>query len=225
MPSPPIRPHWSATLRDFLTLMPRERIKRSTLTGCPEGDGSAVLVLPGILRSDDQTVAFREALGTLGYKPFGWELGLNVGPTRGLMEGVTQRLTVLAAAHGGVRLVGFSMGGLFARWLAHRRTAQVRQVVTVACPFRDPLNAAWIPLRPLQFLWPEIDVGALTYMIRQPPPVPWGALYSKRDGIVAWQSCTDPNAPDHCLEVACRHKPAAREAEVFRGVARFLGEV
>jgi pimeloyl-ACP methyl ester carboxylesterase len=220
----PIRPTLAATAKDYLALGPRKRITVAALHGCPSGDGSAVLVLPGIGRSDAQTKLFRESLTTLGYHAVGWNLGVNAGPSRQLMEGVTTRLAELAAKHGNVRLIGFSMGGLFARWLAHRRTSLVRQVISVASPFRDPVESAWMPIRPFLPLWRDIDIGALSYMIGQPPPVPWASLYTRRDGIVAWQSCFDPAAPDRCFEVDCRHRLAPYEAEVFQRVAACLGE-
>jgi pimeloyl-ACP methyl ester carboxylesterase len=220
----PVRPPLSATVKDYLALGPRRRITLAALHGCPTGDGSAILVLPGIARGDAQTKLFRESLTTLGYHAAGWDLGMNAGPSRQLMEGVTARLTELAAKHGPVRLIGFSMGGLFARWLAHRRSTLVRQVISVVSPFRDPVNSAWLPIRPFLPLWRDIDVGALSYMISQPPPVPWAALYTRRDGIVAWQSCLDPAATDHCFEVNCRHRLAPYEAEVFQRVAACLGE-
>jgi pimeloyl-ACP methyl ester carboxylesterase len=225
MPAPRSRPHWSDTLKDFTALGPRERISPALVAGCPRGDGGAVLVLPGILHGDAQTALLRKSLAELGYQVFGWELGPNAGPSRQLMEGVTKRLTDLATEHGTVRLVGYSMGGLFARWLAHRRTNLVRSVVTIMSPFASPLDSAWFPIRPFLPFWRDVDIGALSYMIRQPPPVPWASIYSKRDGIVWWKSCVDDEIPERCVEVQCRHRLAPVEAEVFRWVTACLSEM
>jgi hypothetical protein len=111
------------------------------------------------------------------------------------------------------------MGGLFARFLAHARPPMVSQVITVCSPFRDPLDSAWLPLRPLVGAWPGVDIAAMSFMVRQTPPVPWSALYSQLDGVVAWRSCQDPAAPTHCFEINCRHKFAPVEEQVFRQVA------
>ncbi len=225
MAPPRSRPAWSDTLKDFAALGPRERITPAIVAACPPGDGGAVLVLPGIMRSDRQTALLRRSLTALGYHAVGWELGPNAGPSVQLMEGVTRRLTQLASDHGPVRLIGFSMGGLFARWLAHRRSSMVRSVVSVMSPFRDPIDSAWFPVRPFLPLWRDVDIGALSYMVRQPPPVPWASLYSRRDGIVLWENCVDDDIPERCVEVQCRHRLAPVEAEVFRWVVACLSEM
>jgi pimeloyl-ACP methyl ester carboxylesterase len=223
MPSrEPARPSLRNTVRDYAALRPRLRLNPDSVRHCPPGDGSAVLVLPGILRGDAQTRRVRDCLAMLEYKPFGWELGTNWGPTSRLVEGLTARVTELSRAHGPVRIVGFSMGGLFARFMAHARPAQVRQVITVCSPFRDPVGSAWLPLKPFLGVWGDADISAMSFMIRQTPPMPWAAIYSKLDGVVAWRSCRDPAEPARNVEVVCRHKFAPVEEEVFRRVAECL---
>jgi pimeloyl-ACP methyl ester carboxylesterase len=224
MKQPRLRPPIGRTLLDFVSVGPRQRITHESIRGCPRGDGGPVLVLPGILRDDRQTASFRDGLHMLDYTPFGWELGPNYGPTRDLMDGAKTRLARLARDHGPVRLVGFSMGGLFARWLAHARPHMVRQVITVCSPFRDPLNSAWFPVGPLLPLFRHVDMEALAFMVQQTPPVPWGAVYSAIDGVVTTDSCWDPDAPERCVEVRVRHRLAQREAGVLNAVGRFLGE-
>jgi len=219
-----VRPTLRATLRDYAALRPFERLTPDSVRFCPPGSGQPILVLPGILRGDSHTRRFRDALTMLDYQPFGWELGINLGPTQTLIEGATVRLAKLAQAHGPVRVIGFSMGGLFARFLAHARPHLVSQVITVCSPFRDAVNSAWLPVRPLLGLWPHTDVGAMNYMVGQTPPVPWAALYSKLDGVVAWRNCQDQTAPGQCFEVKCRHKFAALEEGVLRQVAECLKE-
>jgi pimeloyl-ACP methyl ester carboxylesterase len=142
-----------------------------------------------------------------------------------MMEKIGTRISTLAQGYGRLRLVGFSMGGLFARWLAQSRSQSVAQVITICAPFRDPVNSAWLPLGGFLPLWQGLDVSGLSFMMRQTPVQPWAALYSRKDGVVAWQSCLDPQAPDHCFEVAIRHRTAMHEEAVFRQVAACLGEV
>ena len=100
------------------------------------------------------------------------------------------------ANHSGrtVSLVGHSLGGVMARALAYEHPEQVRRVITVCSPFRLPtamrLEAlCWLLCRGR--VAPEI----LIPRIAEPPPVPTTAIYSPRDGIVAWQSCTDIPGP------------------------------
>jgi pimeloyl-ACP methyl ester carboxylesterase len=219
------RPKLSVTLRDFVALRPAKALGPASVRGCPSGDGSPVLLLPGILHGDAQTERFRNCLQMLGYTPLPWGLGMNVGPTPILMEKIGTRISTLAQSYGKLRLVGFSMGGLFARWLGQSRSLSVSQVITICAPFRDPMNSAWLPLGGFKPLWQGLDVSGLSFMMRQTPIQPWAALYSRKDGVVAWQSCLDPQAPDRCFDVACRHRTAMREEAVFRQVAACLAEV
>jgi pimeloyl-ACP methyl ester carboxylesterase len=216
------RPPVLHTLLDFTAVLPRQRIGHRSLHGLPAGDGSPVLVLPGIMHDDRQTERFRDGLKMLDYTPFGWDLRRNFGPTAYLMEGVKVRLARLARDHGPVRLVGFSMGGLFARYLAQSKPQLVRQVITVCSPFADPLHSAWLPTGPALPLWRDVDIGTLCYMVRQRPPVPWSALYSRIDGVVAWQACRDETAMENCIEVRVRHRQAMHETQVLAAVARCL---
>jgi pimeloyl-ACP methyl ester carboxylesterase len=222
MKQPRPRPPIGHTLLDFVSVLPRHRINRTTIHGCPPGDLGPVLVLPGIFHDDRQTASFRGGLQMLDYTPYGWDQGTNYGPARQTMDGVTTRLAHLYRDHGPVRLIGFSMGGLFARWLAQARPHMIRQVITVCTPFRDSLNSAWLPIKPLIGLWRHVDTEALSFMVAQTPPMAWAALYSPMDGVVAWRSCMEPEAMDHCVEVRVRHRHAMAEAAVLRAVAGCL---
>jgi pimeloyl-ACP methyl ester carboxylesterase len=187
------------------------------------GDGHAVLVLPASLRSDRQTAQLRAFLGGLGYAARGWGLGVDIGPTAWLLRGTLARLAELAARHGPVSLVGFSMGGLFARLLAARAPTQVRQVITVCSPVVEPASSLWIPLEPLLGLWPGVDLRALAGEIAAPPRVPSTCIYSRGDGIVRWRHCLDPALPsDDHVEVSGQHVTMPHNAQVVRILAARL---
>jgi len=189
----------------------------------PRGDGHAVLVLPSILRSDGETAPARAYLAALGYRPFGWELGVNFGPTARLLAGARDRLDRLAAAHGRVSLVGYSMGGLFARWLALHAPQSVRQVITVCSPFRDPAGSLAFPLEPLFRFWPGVDLRALANEVERPLAVPGTFLYCRTDGIVAWRHCIDADAaPEDNIEVTGHHATMPANRQVMRIVAERL---
>ena len=189
----------------------------------PRGDGHAVLVLPSVGRGDGQTAPIRAFLAAVGYRPFGWELGINFGPTAKLLAGAMDRLTVLAAAHGPVSLVGYSMGGLFARWLALRAPQSVRQAITVCSPFRDPAGSAAFPLEPLLDFWPGVDLRSLAQEVERPLSVPGTFLYSRADGIVAWSHCIDANAaPGDNIEVTGPHTTMPVNPQVMRLLAERL---
>ncbi|MEA5558035.1 esterase/lipase family protein [Nodularia spumigena] len=149
------------------------------------GDGHQVLVLPGFSTSDRSTVPMRNALRLLGYRSHGWRLGVNRGPNRALLAAMRDRLDALYARDDApVSIVGWSLGGVYARGLARRDPAKVRQVITLGSPFR-PIEAARG--------WP-------------PPPVPSTAVFSRRDAVVRWQDASDePDRRRENVEIDSSH--------------------
>src|SRR5271165_2266934 len=158
------------------------------------GDGHAVLVLPSLLSGDTYTTLVRQFLTSHGYSAHGWNLGLNVGPTKRLLDGAAERLIELSDIHGPLSVVGFSMGGLFARWLSLRMPDRIRQIITICSPIREPVRNFWLPLEPFLGLWPDNDILKLSEEIAQPLPVPGTFLFSRDDGCVNYTSCWDANA-------------------------------
>ena len=178
------------------------------LARAPRGDGHGVLVLPGLLASDLSTAALRRFAGCLGYDVHGWELGRNQGPTETVLDGLPQALTALADRTGGpVSVVGWSLGGIYARELARQHPDLVRHVITLGSPFaltdprrsradgtyyrRSHLHAAAVPTRE---------------QAARPIDVPSTAVYSRRDGVVCWQNCVEPETALHQnVAVRCSH--------------------
>src|ERR1700741_2624595 len=110
------------------------------------GDGHPVLVLPGLAASDVSTRPLRTYLRTQGYAPHGWKQGPNRGPRPGVETGIDARLVELAQRYNRkVSLIGWSLGGVFARGGARRSPELVRQVVTLGSPFANEPKAsnAW----------------------------------------------------------------------------------
>src|SRR6476646_7178616 len=101
------------------------------------GDGRPVLVLPGFAAGDGSTMALRWALRSRGYWVHAWGLGRNIGPTSRAIAGMRRRLEELQSTHGQhVTLIGWSLGGLYARILAREYPELVRQVITLGSPYR-----------------------------------------------------------------------------------------
>lgn len=168
-----------------------------------KGDGRAVLVLPGFLASDEFTARLRHTLDAAGYRTHGWALGINQGISRALFDGMLARIDGLAAP---VSLVGWSLGGLYARELAKLRPQAVDRVITLGSPFSGDLHAnrAW-----RLYEWVNghaVDAPPVPVDLAVKPPVPTWALWSAQDGIVAPASSRgQAGEADHHVEVACHH--------------------
>lgn len=196
--------------------------RRALLRKVPRGDGHAVLVLPGLLAGDFSTAPLRGFLRDLCYDARGWKLGLNRGPTPALQEKLVERLFHLHRRHGRpVSLVGWSLGGIYARELARAHPEKVRVVVTLGSPFRD-ISATHavrlVALRPGGR--PVADSLAVRAHLRQPIPVPATSIYSRNDGIVHWQSCLEEEGPRReNVEVSCSHTGMGFHPEALAVVA------
>ena len=105
----------------------------------PKGDGHPVLVLPGYSASDRSTIPLRNVLNRLGYRSHGWNLGTNRGPNDALLRAMRERLETLHERHDqAVSIVGWSLGGVYARGLARRDRAAVRQEYNLSQILKKP---------------------------------------------------------------------------------------
>jgi pimeloyl-ACP methyl ester carboxylesterase len=172
------------------------------------GDGHPVIVYPGLGASARSTALLRRFLADCGYTPYDWALGTNRGPHSGMLEDCAQRLDTIARRHNSkVSLIGWSLGGLYAREIAKRATAQTRCVVTLGSPFSgDPgaNNAAQL-YRRLSGRSPNND-PVRRAELRRAPSVPTTSIYSRSDGVVAWQcSLNDEAAHTENIEIPSSH--------------------
>ena len=187
------------------------------------GNGHVVLLLPGLFTSDRVNQHLQSFLNDCDYRAFGWGLGVNWGPTPHLVSGLRARLAELREIEGGpVSVIGLSLGGLFARDLAHECPNDVRQVITIVSPFHLPTATVIEPIIHLSALCyaPALDVARLA----SPLPVPATAIYTREDGIVAWESCRTDEVNCETIEVDGTHFAACRNPKVFRAVAQGLSE-
>lgn len=190
-----------------LALLP---IAAPLLALAPCGDGHGVLVLPGLGATDASTRPLRGFLRHNGYRVWGWRLGRNVGPTALVLDGMERAMRELTERSGGpVSLVGWSLGGIFARELARGAPESVRQVITLGSPFSltsAKQSRADGAFRRGSHLHAHPSRLPTREQLRRPVPVPSTAVFSRRDGIVAWQSCTqDPGTSQENVEVRCSH--------------------
>jgi pimeloyl-ACP methyl ester carboxylesterase len=184
-------------------------------------DGAPLMVIPGFLAGDHSTGVLRQRLAVAGYDVHGWGQGLNLGATQARLDRLAEDVSCFAQRRGGpVLLVGWSLGGLYAREVAKRVPGDVARVVTLGSPFSGNPRAnrawrlyEWINGHPVDKLPIECDLAAK-------PPVQTVALWSRDDGIVA--SCSArglAHEADVAIEVSCSHigftfEPQALEAVV-----------
>ena len=175
---------------ESLTLHPAAPLLRSA----PRGDGHPVLVLPGFTAGDRSTRVLRRILSDLGHDAQPWLLGPNLGPRDDMREMLTARVDDLYQSSGQkLSLIGWSLGGIYAREIAKRAPDRIRQVITMGSPFGDinrPSNAGRL-YRRFSESQMEHDRDALAASLRLPPPVPSTSIYSKTDGIVQWRACLE----------------------------------
>jgi pimeloyl-ACP methyl ester carboxylesterase len=195
------------------------------LASAPRGDGGPVLVLPGFGASDASTLALRGVLRWLGHDARGWGLGTNGGDLRVLVPRVVALAARLADERGrALRLVGWSLGGVIAREVARERPDLAERVVTMGSPVvgGPKYTAAARTYRRRGF---DLDAIERTAAERERVPIrrPITAIYSKSDGIVAWQACVDRTSPDvEHVEVTATHLGMGFDPRVQRIVAERL---
>lgn len=204
------------------------QVARPLLARAPRGDGHTVLVLPGMAADDRSTVPLRRFLGGLGYDVHGWELGSNM-PSRQLGPRLRARVARLRAeAPGPVSLVGWSLGGVYARRIARSTPEGVRLVVTLGSPIRalpgHESHAARLARassrsagREVPRPWWPAEGGPL--------PVPSTSVFSRTDGVVPWQACVDgAPGPHETLEVVGSHCGMGHHPAVLLVVADRLAQ-
>jgi pimeloyl-ACP methyl ester carboxylesterase len=177
------------------------------LASAPRGDGHPVIVYPGFLGSDLSTRPMRRLLRWLGHDVHGWGQGRNLTPSAEVLDSAQQRIEQLHVQQGRrISLVGWSLGGLYARELAKRVPHAVRIVVTLGSPFTGPAQASNAKglFDRVNGRRPRVDISRES--LRSAPPVPTTSIYSRSDGIVAWQcSVEQPGARAENIEVEASH--------------------
>jgi len=174
------------------------------LMRAPKGDGHPVLALPGFLASDLSMAPMRRYLKELGYDTYAWNLGRNLGGVASKRGALRDLLRSVHEATGRkVSLVGWSLGGVYARDLAVQMPDMVRSVITLGSPFANDIRAT-NATRLYEALTGEgvDDNPEIRQAIAGDLPVPATSIYSRTDGIVNWHtSLLRPSGTAENIEV------------------------
>lgn len=169
---------------------------RPLLRTLGRGDQHPVLLLPGFGADDRSLLPLRWTLRGQGYWAHAWQLGRNVGPTSRVVGGMRERVVDLQERHGRtVTLIGQSLGGVYARALARELPDSVRQVITLGSPYRmvegdrSAAQRAWKQVEHLHDA--DLPDRHLREQDRPSLRVPATSIYSRTDGVAAWQTCID----------------------------------
>ena len=182
---------------------------RPLLTMLPKGDGHGVLVLPGFMAGDYSTLPLRNLLRDLGYDAVGWNLGRNVRVDDARVAAMMKCVDVLHERTGRrVSIVGWSLGGVFARELAKQAPDKVRLVISLGSPISDDRNHT-NARRLFEYLngaEPEPMRAGKFRTLGEAPPVPTTSILTKTDGIVHWRGSVQHGEGDvENIEVHASH--------------------
>jgi thioesterase domain-containing protein len=197
----------------------------------PHGDGHPVLVIPGFLAGPFSTQLLRDVLRRLGYRVYDWGLGYNMGYRASMKETLPARLRHIRERSDGrkVSIIGWSAGGIYARELARALPDDVRSVITLGSPFRGNHQAstAWRVWRVVNRGADATESVSESALMRRAEPlsVPTTCIYSKSDGIVAWQCCMSlPARETENIEVRSSHLGYGHNLETLTVIADRLAQ-
>lgn len=195
-------------------------------TSLPPGDGHPVVIFPGLAADRHSVGPLKSFCEQLGYTAYDWGRGLNTGPQGNVDEWIDElarHVRQLTSSHREqVSLIGWSLGGIYAREVAKILKGRVRQVITIGTPFAgkaEQNNVTWV-YRSLSSQAPSLD-DALMIRLRTAPDVPTTSIYSRSDGVVAWQACLHDDDCEHAenVEVDGSHCGLGWNSEVWSVIA------
>lgn len=218
-------------LEPFRALMELALHQFATPPKAAPGDGHPVIIFPGLGADGASVSILRAHCHDLGYEAFDWGQGFNTGPRGGLdawLEGLADQISRQLAKHAKpATLIGWSLGGLYARELGKLLAPRLRQVITIATPFNgsaDDNSASWLST--------VLGGGASSIdptwiqRLRTPPPIRTTSIYSRSDGVVAWETCRHDKRSRlvQDIEVDGSHMGMGWNREVLNIVADRLGQ-
>ena len=207
-------------------------VKRQGSATISLGQGQPVIVFPVLGGGPDSTAPLRRLLDDAGFATYDWGMGVDTGPrdrnlNRWLRELEEKVIDVAETEASSVTLLGWSLGGIYARELAKRTNPLVRQVITLGTPVNTTADAAnRCPLfKVLEGGYGSMAVN-IRHRLRQRPPVPCTSIYSKTDGLVPWELCVESESPEsENIEVAgATHRGLPAHPKVLEAITHRLAQ-
>jgi pimeloyl-ACP methyl ester carboxylesterase len=191
------------------------------LSAAPRGDGHLVVDIPGWKAPELSGAPLRGYLRHLGYDARGWGFGTNTGDPRRDVQRLSRSVLELVGATGQpASLLGWSLGGVIAREVARLHPDAVRRVITYGTPVAGGPRHTTVARAHRHGPDPDARRVAERLEPTAPVPVPLTVIFSRRDGIVAWQACLDHTSPgvEH-IEVSSTHIGMGIDPDVWAIVA------
>ena len=214
------KPRLVRLLGEAQVLLEPVRRARRKLDIAPTANPQVVMLLPGFGAHPMRMRYLARQMESAGHIAKRWGLGFNWGPTQQAFDAVEERLLQLHARHGRkVVLVGWSLGGLYAREIAKRQPQAVAKVVTMGSPFSGSprANNVW---RAYQFITGHsVDAPPVAAELPVKPPVETVALWSANDGVIAPRCAAGrPGERDRAVALRCTHMGFTYDPQVIRTV-------
>lgn len=203
------------------------RMRFAPFDATTRGEDHPVVIFPGLATDRRFTAPLARHCERLGCTAYDWGRGYNRGPRGGVsrwLDALARDVRDMIAPHdGAATLIGWSLGGIYAREIAKRLGSDVRQVITIGTPIGRPeqTHAAWL-YRLLNGRSPVVSARLLREL-RSPPACRTTCIYSRTDGVVAWQACRHPPAANvENVEVESSHLGLVWHPEVLAIIAQRL---
>jgi pimeloyl-ACP methyl ester carboxylesterase len=143
-------------------------------------------------------------------------------------NGLRQHLCQVSEEHGQkVSLIGWSLGGIYARQLAKAMPEAVRSVITLGTPFNGSPRStnAWRLYELASGERADGVVRFLNHPVEGAPLVPTTSIYSRTDGVCAWQVCREDSAANReSIEVSGSHTGLGHHPAVVFAIADRLSQ-
>ena len=225
-------PSWALTgLEPARAVLEYVGMRMMDPSALPRGDGHAVVLFPGLASDRHAIGPLKGFCDELGYTGLDWGRGFNTGPQGDpdqWLDALSYHVQALTSTHEqAISLVGWSLGGIYAREVAKRLGPRVRQVITIGTPFAGTSRHTRAGLVYRLLNGRNAEIGpALSRRLSMPPRVPTTSIYSRTDGVVAWQACVQRGhrATTENIEVEGSHCGLGWNAGVFGVLADRLSQ-